>query len=162
MKPKKLESQVVEMLQERHQDELDAFYFYRAASNWCKNVGYFKAAAFFAEESEDELTHAKKIENYLVDWNISPMLPTIPKAKTEFKSLVDVIQSAYTIEYDLYEAYEETSKEMFKVDICTFALTQELLGIQNKSVAEYSDKLNILEGVEATKINLLLIEKKLF
>lgn len=162
MKPHKLESNVVDMLHERHQDELDAFYFYRAASNWCKNVGFFKAAEFFAAESEDELAHAKKIENYLVDWNITPQLSEIPKAKVEFKSLVDVIDNAYKIEYELYEAYEQTSKEMFKIDLCTFALTQELLAIQNKSVAEYSDKLNILEGVEPTKINLLLIEKNLF
>ena len=65
IKPEKLPKDVVNLLLERLNDEFKAYYFYRSATNWCKNVGYFKAAEFFAKESEDELAHAKKIEDYL-------------------------------------------------------------------------------------------------
>jgi ferritin len=163
-KPIKLSKEVIDLLLPRLKDELSAFYFYRSASNWCKNVGFFKAAEFFAKESEDESAHAKGIEDYLVDWNITPALPIIEKPILEFKSLVDVIEKAYMIEYDLYEAYEETSMDIFKTgDLCVFDFLQKYRTIQKESVAEYSDKINLLEGCnESSKFELLMLEKKLF
>lgn len=163
MTPNKLDKDVVDLLLPRLKDEYNAFYFYRAASNWCQGVGYFKAAEFFAKESEDELGHAKKIEKYLVDWNISPELPTVERPQITFSGLIEVIENAYEIEYALYEDYEGTSMEVFKKDLCVFDFLQEFRKIQKDSVAEYSDKLNLLEGVDAkSKFNMLLLEKKLF
>lgn len=162
-KPQKLEQDIVSLLLPRLKDEFDAYYFYRAVSNWCKNVGYFKAAEFFAKESEDELTHAKKIEDYLVDWNISPELLVIQKPEIAFSGLTDVIQKSYDIEYKLYEEYEDTSMKVFdKGDLCVFDLLQFFRQTQKESVAQYSDMINMLEGVQDNKINLLLLEKKLF
>ena len=163
MKPHSLDKGVVDLLAPRHLDEMDAFYFYRAASNWCQGVGYFKAAAFFAAESQDELEHAAKIEKYLVDWNITVPLPNVPKPQVDFSGLLEVLEEAYKIEYDLYEAYEETSKKLFNMDLCTFDFLQQFRLIQTKSVAEYSDKLNLLEDVDGKdKFKLLLLEEKLF
>jgi hypothetical protein len=52
---------------------------------------------------------------------------------------------------------------VFKKDLCVFDFLQEFRKIQKDSVAEYSDKLNMLEGVDAKdKFNMLLLEKKLF
>lgn len=142
--PKKLNSKVVEALLERHEDEMNAFYFYAAASNWCESVGYLKSAAFFKQESLDEREHAKLIEKYLTDWNIVPKLGAVKAPKTNFQSLADVYSQAYDLEYALYEAYEETSKEMFNVDLCVFDFLTPLRKIQNDSVAEYSTYLNKL------------------
>lgn len=163
MTPNKLDKDVVGLLLPRLKDEYNAFYFYRAASNWCQGVGYFKAAEFFAKESEDELGHAKKIEQYLVDWNVDPELPTVERPQIMFSGLMEVIENAYEIEYALYEDYEGTSMEMFKKDLCVFDFLQEFRMLQKQSVAEYSDKLNMLEGVDGkSKFNLLLLEEKLF
>ena len=60
MKPETLDKEVVSLLIDRLTDEYDAFYLYRAVSNWCKGVGFFKAAEFYEAESTDELSHAKK------------------------------------------------------------------------------------------------------
>lgn len=163
-KPEKLPQNIVSLLLPRLQDEFNAAYFYRAASNWCKNVGYFKAAEFFAKESEDEFGHAKKIEDYLVDWNVTPALPTIPKPTLEFSNLGEVISKAYDMEYALYEEYEDTSMKIFKTgDLCVFDFLQQYRTGQKDAVAEYSDKLNVLEGVNlGSKFEMLMLEKKLF
>ena len=163
IKPEKLSSEVVSLLQKRLVDEYNAFYLYRNATNWCQNAGFFKAAKFFKEESDDELLHAKKIEDYIVDWNVNPALPSIPSPQN-FKSLGQIIEEAYKIEYDLYEKYEETSAKVFKLnELCTFDLLQFFRTTQNKSVAEYSDKLNVLEGVDVNdKFKMLLLEETLF
>lgn len=161
--PEKLQSSIVKLLTDRISDEHKAFYFYRAASNWCKDKGFFKASAFFQTEATDELEHSKKLQDYLVDWNVVPELPTIESPAEDFSSLVEIIEKAYDIEYALYEEYEDISMTIFKMpDPCTFDFLQEFRTIQRTSVAEYSDKLNVLNGVEPTKINLLLIEKNLF
>lgn len=163
-KPVKLSKEIVNLLLPRLEDEFTAFYFYRSASNWCKGVGYFKAAEFFAKESEDELGHAKKIEDYIVDWNVNPKLPNIDAPETEFDSLLEIIEKAYDLEYNLYEGYEKTSMEIFKTgDLCVFDFLSKFRKIQKDSVAEYSDKLNMLEGCDTnSKFELLLLEKKLF
>ena len=163
MKPEALPKEIVELLMPRLSDEFKAYYFYRAASNWCKGIGFMKAGAFFHNESDDELEHAKKIEDFLVDWNVNPDLPMIAKPQTTFKSLMEVIEKAYELEFNLYEAYEETSVKILKTgDICAFDFLQPLRTIQTKSVAEYSDMLNILDGVSCNKFEMLQLEETLF
>lgn len=163
LKPEKLESKVANLLQDRLKDEYQAFYLYRSASNWCKNVGFFKAADFFEAESKDELEHSKSLQEYLVDWNVTPNLPDIDTPDLSFKSLIEVIEKAYDAEFQLYENYEKITKQIFDMgDTCTFIFLQKFNEIQRKSVAEYSDRLNLLEGTEGTKFELLLLEKKLF
>jgi ferritin len=161
-KPIKLGNDIVALLLPRLADEFKAFYFYRAAANWCRDRGFDKAAEFFQKESDTELEHAKGIENYIVDWNVLPQLSTIKDPQIEFVSLIEIIEKAYQLEYSLYEAYEETSEEVFKKDLCTFDFLQKYRTIQTESVAEYATMLNKLEGVSAGKFELLLLQDKLF
>jgi ferritin len=163
-KPEKLSQEVVALLLPRLQNEFDAYYFYRAASNWCRNVGFMKAGEYFDNESKDELEHAKGIENFLVDWNVVPQLPVIGKPTLTFSNLGEVIEKAYAMELALYEAYEDTSVKIFKTsDLCVFDFLQFYRTTQKKSVAEYSDMLNKLEGVNAgDKFQMLLLQENLF
>jgi len=162
--PKKLDAKIVGFIMPRIADEYKAFYFYRAASNWCKNVGFEKAAEFFATESTDELQHAKGLETYLVDWNIDVELPVIETPQIVFSSLYEVLIKAYELEYNLWKEFNDTSDEvMGKGDMGTFNFLRKYTDIQVKSVAEYSDKLNMLQGVNVlSKFEMLTLEKKLF
>ena len=164
VKPTQLPEEIVSLILPRLGDEFTAAYQYRAISNWCKNVGYKLAGEFFAKESEDEFSHAKKIEDFLVNWNITPQLPTIKQPILEFKGLSDVIDTSYELERNLYESYEETSAKIFKTgDLCVFDFLQQFRSIQTKSVAEYSDMINLLEGCNTeSKFELLMLEEQLF
>ena len=164
MKPEKLSKEVVDLLLPRLKDEFTAFYFYRSASNWCQNIGFFKAADFFAKESSSELEHAKKIESYLVDWNVTPSLPPIDRPALEFSSLNEIIEKAYRIEYDLYEEYEDTSARIFKIgDLCVFDMLQFFRQVQKDSVAEYSDMINLLTGMKTDdKYQMVRLQEELF
>lgn len=160
---KQLEQFSVNELNARLKDEYMAFFFYRAASNWCENQGFSIAAKFFAEESDTENGHAKVIQDYLNGWNVIPALPSVSIPQSEFGGLKDIITQAYGIEYALYEKYERSSINIFEAnDVCTFDFLQQFRKIQTDSVREYSDMLNKLDGVEDTKLNLLLLEKKIF
>jgi hypothetical protein len=89
--------------------------------------------------------------------------------------LTATIEEAYKFEYKLYEDYEDTSAKVFESgDVCTFDFLEQFRTIQRVTVAEYSDKLNMLEGVvdepaekgekpeRECKFEMLTIEEKLF
>jgi ferritin len=150
------------MINERIGDEYTAHYYYRNAANWCNNVNYKKAAAFFEAEANSELEHAKGLQEYLDKWNIMPEIPAAP-TKMNFKSLVEVINGAYDMEYGLLEKYSEVQKDAFDIHPATFNFVQGYVNIQNDAVAEYSDLLNAVELVdESNKLDILYFENNYF
>lgn len=163
MKPVKLSQDVVNLLNERINDEYSHYYFYKQAANYCEEVGYLKAAEFFNNETKEEISHAEGIQKYLTDWNIKPTLMAI-EAPVRVSGLVDAIEKSYQKEYELYESYEKTSKEVFeKGDICTFDFLQQYRGFQRAAVADYATFLNQLDLFDKNDMNWVFqFEKKMF
>jgi len=160
--PKTLPREVEEILNERLGDEYTAYYFYRNASNWCKNANYKKAASFFNSEAEGELGHAQGIQDYLTQWNLIPNIPQVPTSQ-KFISLVDIINKAYEIEYNLLEKYSDNQKDLDSIHPATFNFIQKYVDIQNGEVEEYSDFLNALQLVDITnKFEVLYFENTYF
>lgn len=162
MQPIKLPQEVSNILNQRLNDEYTAHYFYRNVANYCENVGYLKAAAYFKQEAADELVHAEGLQKYMVDWNVMPVLSPIASPERVI-GLVDAIEKAYQLEYDLYESYEAAGKVMLVKDLCTFQLIQKYMEIQRVSVAEYATFLNRLELIDKNDKNWLFeFEHKTF
>ncbi|NBO23385.1 hypothetical protein EBU94_08635 [bacterium] len=139
----KLDPQALSVLNAAIQEERKAELFYTAARDFTKNVGFFNSADFFANESEDEKAHAKKIRDFITDWNDIPQNMKLPEFGT-FESLKDVFESAYEMEYGLCELYKGWAIQMFAVDQNVYKFLQHFIKIQNKAVAEYSDFMNQL------------------
>lgn len=161
--PVGLPMETVQILEHRIGGEYNAHYAYRSAANWCKNVNYKKAAEFFDKGADEELDHAKDLQNYLTQWNC---MPKIPKTNTnfEFSSLTQIISEIYGIEYGLLGDYSQSAFSVFKSgDLATFSFFQKYIDIQNKSVAEFSDLLNALELINIeNKLDLLVFEERYF
>lgn len=145
-----LASDSVKLLTERLGDEYAAHYFYNSAANWCAGAGYLKAAAFFTAEAAAELEHAQKLQKYMVDWNVNPIIPKVD-THHDFATLPGIIDGAYKIEYALYQQYIKNSQALFATDLATFDFLQEFRQIQTESVAEYSDLLNALQLIDIDK-----------
>ena len=160
--PKTLDGSIVSAMEARLKDEYTAHLIYKNAANWCKNVGYVKAAAFFEAEAADELTHAQKLQDYMIQWNVLPQIPvaTIPNTN---KSLIDCINGAYTFEYNLLQSYSQIQLEVEGMNPATFNFIQEFVDIQNHSVGVFSDLLNAIVLVDYNnKLDLLMFEDKYF
>lgn len=160
--PHKLPDKVVSFLNDRLADEYAAHYLYNAAFNWCADKAYNKASAFFKEEAASELEHARGLQDYMVKWNV---IPSIRKVETshEFSNLADIIEQAYTIEYDLYKKYNDGSKQILVIDPSTFDFLGKYRAIQTDSVAEYSDFLNALQLIDReNKFEVLYFEQVYF
>lgn len=163
MKPNTLSKETIEYLQERVLDEYTAEHHYRAGSHIMKNLGYMKAAKFFLDESNSEITHAQKVLDYAAQWNVFLQIPALEAARVS-PQLDVFIGESYELEYALLEKYMEDAKECFAMgDLTTFALMQDMIAIHNEAVAEYSDMLNMMELFDKSNPNwLFLFEKKLF
>jgi len=160
--PKTLPDEIVSALNDRLADEYAAHYFYRGAANWAQGVAYVKAAAFFEAEASAELEHALKLQKYLVDWNATPILPSV-KFNGEFAHLIDVVNKSYAIEFKLGEDYMKNASEIFSKHLMTFNFLQEFVDIQNQSIAEYSDLLNAAQLIDvSSKLDLLHYEERYF
>lgn len=161
-KPNQLKKEVVNLLNQRIGDEYTAHYFYRSAANWCHNMAYKKAAAFFDAEAADELEHAKGLQKYLTDWDV---LPTIPKVETnvKFDNLADIIVKAYDMEYGLLQSYSENSKTIFPLDQATYVFLQDYVKQNTGSTSEYADLLNALQLINPeNNFELLYFENQYF
>lgn len=160
--PKTLNEDTVAHLNSALADEYAAHYFYRGAANWCQGVGYVSAAAFFEKEAAAELEHAGKLQKYLVDWNATPTLPSV-KFSGQFAHLIDVVNKAYTIEYNLGDKYNDMSSKLFTAHLPTFDFLTEFRTIQVQSIAEYSDLLNAAQLIDVnSKLDLLHYEERYF
>lgn len=162
IKPNGLPKEVEDLLNNRLGDEYSAHYLYRIASNWCANMNYQKSAKYFENESESELSHAKKIQEYLVQWNHIPIIPTI-ESNIEFNSLIDIINHAYSIEFNLLEKYSKDQVSCLNIHPPTSNFIKEYVEIQTESVKEYSDLLNALNLIDFNnKLDLLIFERNYF
>jgi ferritin len=160
--PNSLTENIINMFNERLGDEYTAYYFYRNAANWCKNVNFKKAAGFFESEASGELEHALGIQDYLTQWNIIPTIPQAPTTQS-FQSLVDIINKAYNLEYNLLLKYSENQQSLASEHPATFNFIQKYVDIQNGEVSEYSDLLNAAILVDTNdKFQTLYFEQTYF
>lgn len=79
-------------------------------------------------------------------------------------SLVDIIEQAYDIEYELLKKYNISSNKIFvEGDIATFDFLKFFRDTQIGEVREYSDFLNALQLIDATdKYQILYFENHYF
>ena len=160
--PKELSPKIVDMLNNRLKDEYAAHFFYRNAANWCDDANYKKAAAFFTQEASNELEHAEKLQKYIVSWNVIPTLPAV-KPTITFADLVDIINKAYVLEYDLFTKYNNDSVGIMSEYVTTFDFLRKLREGQYESVVEYSDLLNALQLIDSSdKYQVLYFEQTYF
>jgi len=162
MSPRTLDPTIVAGLEARLKDEYTAHLIYKNAANWCKNVNYKHAAAFFEAEAADELTHAQKLQDYLTQWNVLPQIPVCAVPNT-LTSLVDCINVSYEFEYALLKSYSDLQNAMDGPHPATFNFIQQFVDIQNESVGVFSDLLNGLMLVDVTnRLDLLVFEGEYF
>lgn len=162
MKTKKLNSDIVKKLEAKIADEYKASYLYRAIANYLENIGFSKAAGYFAKESKEEMEHSLRIQSFLVGWNVSPKLPKIDIPVMEFDGLKGCIEKAYELELSFYEAYDELAGELLDMDRAVYSFIEYFLDVQTDSVKRYSDMINTLDGVGDEKCDLLLLQDILF
>lgn len=106
---------IVSALEKQADHERFAATAYQAMSLWCAVKGHSGFASFFANQCKEELEHAGKIHEHLVDRGILPKLGAIPAADTSYSQVVDLAERAYQLECansaGIIEVYETALAE---------------------------------------------------
>lgn len=144
-----LTTATVEALNQRISDEYAAHYFYRCAANWCEETNYKKAAEFFSKEADNELEHAKGIQEYLTDFGVIPTMGAINVKKDyHFDTLFEIILSSYEMELDLMNQYNNLSSILLHSDLTTFDFLTTYRVEQKEAIVEYADLLDAMELID--------------
>jgi len=138
-----------QILEDRLNDELVAFYTYWYLSMCCQLSGYYKASDYFEKESHDEKCHAKMITEYMLGRGEETELPKLDQPEVNFTDLKDAINLALKMEIDLAKRYEKSIKESLESgDIMTFNFLMRYLDIQKESIKELSEKQTIFAKLD--------------
>ncbi|MFW9854713.1 MAG: ferritin [Candidatus Thorarchaeota archaeon] len=78
--------------------EIHSGYLYLSASLWLKENSYNNLSHWFFVQYEEEMQHAFKIMNYVVDVGGHVTLPAIPEPRADWQSVKDIVESAYAHE----------------------------------------------------------------
>ena len=80
-----------------------------------------------------------------------------------FLTLIDIVNKAYQLEYNLLINYNNNSSMILPIDLNTFDFLQQLRVNQNTAVAEYSDLLNAAQLINVeNNFEVLYYEGKYF
>jgi ferritin len=75
--------------------ELSASYAYLAMSAYCDRNNYTGSAQWLRVQSQEEYGHAMKLLDFMLARHAKAALMTIEQPKHEYKSLLDVFQTAF-------------------------------------------------------------------
>jgi len=97
----------IQALNKRINEEEKASRLYHAMAVWFNANGYKGFAAFWKKWSQEELIHASWACSFLLDVNIKPELEEIPKVKTDYENIEDVLNVTFKAEMDITEQCNE-------------------------------------------------------
>lgn len=139
-----------------------------AAHTYLSMAGYFDAenlpgfASWMRAQSQEEIEHAMKLFEFLVDRGIAPELPAIPKPHHGFTGAVEAFSAAFDHEcgvtrqiHELYEAALEQKDYTAQVLLQWF-ITEQLE--EEKTTGGILERLKMVEGSRAA---LLILDAEL-
>lgn len=89
-----LDKKMHEKLNEQIQEEMFSAYLYLAMSAWAEDNNYTGAAAWFSSQAQEEMVHAMKFYNYIIERGEPVELLELKKPQKEWKSLLQAYEDA--------------------------------------------------------------------
>lgn len=157
-----LDSECVELLLYRINEEEFSSRLYEAMSLFLNNKGYMNAAKLWKRYSEEELTHAQWAKDYLLSFGMCPCLQTIQEPDTEFTDLAKVIELSYEHEVEVSKQCKELAAcALGKGDFMLFSLAQKYCAEQVEELDKLQTLKDQLEAFGRDKIALRLLDHEL-
>lgn len=154
-----LPTEVIDRLTARVNDEWKAVQFYQSAQMAFARMNYDVIAAFCEGEMKDELGHAKRLQDFMSDYDVY-----VERAQVElnhnFTNPKDFVQQALEIESALEDAYNDDYLALEQYPNIQNLLLG-FLTIQTDSVREYLNKQRKLSAL-TTEFEYRTLESVIF
>ncbi|MEM8886259.1 MAG: ferritin [Planctomycetota bacterium] len=86
--------------------ELHAWYAYTGMSLWFEIHDLPGMASFMKQQADEEMAHANRIIQHLLDRDVHPVLPTIKPASVEYESVKSIFESMLAAEQKVTASIE--------------------------------------------------------
>ncbi|MCX8163411.1 MAG: ferritin [Candidatus Micrarchaeota archaeon] len=106
-----MNKELLELVNQQINKELESAYIYFAASAICQNWQYRGFASWLEIQAKEELEHAKKFYQHLIDRNIAVEFYDIKKPKMNPKNLEEIFKIAYEHEQYISKSIRELGKK---------------------------------------------------
>lgn len=143
-----------DILDNRAKDEMHASRAYLYANSCAQKYNLTGFMKFFQEQSDEELTHRKKIQEFANDMGYEIDLEENDEVEFPGEDMFSILNYLMTMEIALLDAYEMDYKEAERVATKTFLQSQ--IQEQTKGVGEILDLLAEVQTVGLGLVNLRL------
>jgi len=142
--------------------EIHSAYAYFAMASYCKSVELCGSASWLEKQAQEELGHAKKFMDYLLDRQSKISLGAIAKPQTEFSCLSQVFELALKQERSVTASIcEIMGQAIAEKDYATQGLLQWFINEQTEEEATADSILNKLKALEGNAAGIFFLDKML-
>jgi ferritin len=153
-----MERELLEQLNE----EFYSAYLYLAMSAFCSKIEFNGAARWLKLQYDEEVGHATKIYNYLVDQGVHVVLDAIRQPPCEFGTVLDVFKGSLQHEQKMSERLNVLSDQALKEkDHATYNLLQWFVNEQGEEEATVGEIISKLKLVKEDGYGLLMVDNEL-
>lgn len=158
MLPKKIEQAMNDQLQK----ELQSAYVYLSMSAACESQSLPGCAAWLRNQWQEEIVHAMKFYNFIIDRDGQVKLQALSAPPTQFGSPIDVFEAALANEREvtasINDLYELVAKEK---DFASQALLDWFVTEQVEEEATVGQIVDDLKRVGSSGDGLFMLDKEL-
>jgi ferritin len=142
--------------------EFYSAYLYLAMSAYCSKIEFNGAARWLKLQYDEEIGHATKIYNYLVDQGVHVVLDAIKQPPSEFGTVLDVFSLSLEHEQKMTELLNVLSdKALREKDHATYNLLQWFVNEQVEEEATVGEIISKLKLVKEDGYGLLMVDNEL-
>lgn len=142
-----LPPKVLDAMNDQLNGELVSWYDYLAMSAWLDKRSFPGAASWMRAQAAEEMAHAMRFYDFILDRNGRIHLQDVPEPRSEFASVLEAFEAAYAHEQDVTSALIELHElSVNERDYVSHAFLQEFLMEQveeEKSASTVVDKLRM-------------------
>ena len=142
---KLISDKIEEYLNASIKKEMESATIYYGMAVWLNKVGYDYGYELFKKFGDEELKHAKQLEEYIDNRNCTAVIPVISKPAQTFSTCKQVIETAYQHEIDIENNYKVLCTMAIREgDFTTFHLAQHFINEQVEEVDKFLSLINLI------------------
>lgn len=107
---KRLSDDIISILNQQIANELQSSQIYRGMACWLDNAGWNNAPKYFMKSADEELTHMKKIYEYLFEKNCKAICPNCAIVQQEFTDIREILVKSLEHEILITSNWEAIAK----------------------------------------------------
>ncbi len=94
----KINEKINEAFNNQIAEELNSAFIYLSMSIWLKERSFNNLSSWFFQQQNEELSHAYKFMNYIIDVGGTAKIHQIPAPKSDWTSVKEIVETAYAHE----------------------------------------------------------------